>query len=312
MRLSGAHQVSAEVIAMSRQARARDALAVCCAYLRMTSRLRATLAPATFFPHLAATSFMIRDARKADTMRGRIAKYLAVAAVLGLLVAGVVVWQRAFPQGPAAPSADVAHCAVYRGLFEHVGGGEPGVFFKSTTQALSADPRRMKEVIEAADGWRPRKYDDHAAVVRVPKRFDRVVAGSDAARTPWDNWPKRDSVRQTFDLDTSRFFQPVKDTNRVSIGPCFDAGPVRAKFHDGALENLSLREKILAFGAHRVVVVRSVSPVGLSADGRHALVYNEYICNGPCAGATFHLLENRNGKWTVIGQQRIWAWSSAS
>ena len=162
-------------------------------------------------------------------MRGRIAKYLAVAAVLGLLVAGMVVWQRAFPQAPAAPSADVAHCAVYRGLFEHVGGGESGVFFKSTTQALSADPRRMKEVIEAADGWRPRKYDDHAAVVRVPKRFDRVVAGSDAARTPWDHWPKRGSVRQTFDLDTSPYFQPVKNTNRVSIRPCFDAGPVRGE-----------------------------------------------------------------------------------
>ena len=58
------------------------------------------------------------------------------------------------------------------------------------------------------------------------------------------------------------------------------------------------------------MALRSVSPVGFAADGRHALIYGEYLCNAPCAGGSFFLFAKRDGAWKVIGEAEIWAWLS--
>ncbi len=242
-------------------------------------------------------------------MRWTTTKLVAVAVVVAALAVGVVVGQRALDPPPAAPPVDAAACAVYRSFHAHVDGTRTGVYFKSTTQSFGPPLRRMANVVEAVGGLRPERHDEQGVIESAPKRFRHLAGGSDRARiVPPAPWPGDTPVRQPFDMDTSRFFQPVKDNNSMSIKPCFETATTRAKFHDGSFQHLSLREKLFAFGAHRDVVVRNVSPVGFAADGRHALLYGEYLCNVPCAGGTFYLFEKRDGTWTVIGESPNWAW----
>jgi len=56
-------------------------------------------------------------------------------------------------------------------------------------------------------------------------------------------------------------------------------------------------------GSHRIV---SLSNIGFSADGSHALIYVSYYCGGLCAGGSFIILEKTNNKWSITSEDQMW------
>ena len=163
-------------------------------------------------------------------MRRRVALLLAALAVLGVIAAGAMLWQPTLVRGTSAPPADAAHCAVYRSFHAYVGGGNAGVYFMSTTESLGPPEQRMAKLMAAAGRTPFEKRKDHASPARVPGQFDRVAEGATATAMPPDHSSAAKAARQSFALDTSRFFEPLKEQTPLSIRTCFSASAANAKF----------------------------------------------------------------------------------
>ena len=205
--------------------------------------------------------------------------------------------------------ADIASCAVYRGFYDHVGGEKNANFFRPTTRPYNRNTRSFYSEVSddkaavPTQAWRDyiRKWSQF-----VPRRFERDTGEFKLVQTSPKTKPYKKPIRQAFEKDASGFFEPLLSRKAISLERCFDAGSHRPKFYDGSFGYLRAREQLLGRADNWSVVIHTVSPVGFSEDGRHAMLYAEYYCNALCAGGAFYLFEMRGGTWTVIGDNWIW------
>lgn len=176
------------------------------------------------------------------------------------------------------PGSDATSCEVYRAFYDQLP-DRKAVFFRSTT--LSVPPI--------------------AGV--APSQFERDTGQSETVELEAIDETIERPVREDFELDTTHFSAQLRVAASSLVGCFSDEGP---PLHDGSFELLYLRERLLGRDDDGFVTVWAVSPVALSPDGVHALIYADHYCGALCAGGAFYLLQRRNEAWVVVGDRWVW------
>ncbi len=189
--------------------------------------------------------------------------------------------------GKTPAPASAQSCAVYAAFFESFS-SEKAIF-------LYPHSNRFSKIV--APGAPPRM---------APTRFmgdtgevEKVVLYQGAE-------PIERKLKKAFVAEVSSFFEPLWSGKITNIKPCFKSSDQRPRFHKGRFKTLHLREKLLRRDDLGIVTVWRASPVGVSDDGKHALLYAEYYCSGACGGGSYFLFENKGGNWVRIGEHQVW------
>lgn len=180
-------------------------------------------------------------------------------------------------------------CAVYRSLHQHLSSHESTVFLRSGTIL-------WKDTLAASIGaMLPEAPPDY----RAPDTFEREHGtGADAVVLQRNVTGEK---KDTFTVDTSGYFGEVSVNRTLFIRHCFSDG--QASFFDGFGAWLNSREALLGSSDVRLW---EVSPVGVSPDGRYALVYAENFCGFLCGIGSFYLFERRDHTWVLAGTSLQW------
>ena len=172
-------------------------------------------------------------------------------------------------------------CEVYRSLHRHMSSLESRAILRSGTT-------RWRDTLGASIHLmlpgQPPQYP-------APDRFDRGLGGIAD--------PRR--AKEEFTVDTSGYFPQVMMDRSLFIRHCFEDR--QANFFDGFGWWLNVREAM--FGSFDVKLWE-LSPVGISQDGRNALVYAESSCGSWCGAGEFFLFERRGNEWVVVGASLQW------
>lgn len=120
--------------------------------------------------------------------------------------------------------------------------------------------------------------------------------------------PLKKPIREEFIKDVSGFLKPLLSNKNISINHCFKEEKLQPRFYDGQFKWLSAREELYNLlrqkdNYHPAIV--NLSRVGFSKDGRYALLYAYYYCEGLCGGEVFYLFEMQNGAWKMIGDNQF-------
>ncbi len=138
----------------------------------------------------------------------------------------------------------------------------------------------------------------------APTLFERDTGRSETVQIELTGESFERAVREEFSLDTTDYFDALRTGPPTNIALCFsDDGP---PFSDWPFDLLFLRENLLNRDDDNFVTIMNVSPVGMSADGRHAVMYADYYCNALCGGGSFYLFEKQGERWVVIGDRWVW------
>jgi hypothetical protein len=140
---------------------------------------------------------------------------------------------------------------------------------------------------------------------QAPTLFERDTGRSETVQLEIDGVTTIERpIREEFSVNTTDYFEALQSKPAASIASCFSSdGP---SFHNGSFDGLYLRERMLNRDDDGFVTVWSISPVGFSADGMHALLYAEHHCGALCGGGAYYLLEKQEANWRVIGDRWVW------
>lgn len=175
----------------------------------------------------------------------------------------------------APPVASVA-CSVYDAFYEHIEESD-GVFFRSMSLPLPP----------IAGG----QFDSDA---EWATQFQHLEGRRESVLQ---------SLRDDFSVDATTFFDDL-GSPPTTVAACFGDGS--PPIHDGTLRQAQVRQTLRSFGRHPGVTLVTVSPVAISADGRHAIIYATIECGGLCGGGTFYVFERQGDAWAEIGTLGIW------
>ena len=99
--------------------------------------------------------------------------------------------------------------------------------------------------------------------------------------------------------DTSQYFHQLR-SRPVAVSDCFsEEGPT-------FIEASEDKRELLDRADHNISFIWTVSPVAISPDGRHALIFAEYYCGDLCAGAVYILFERQGSDWALVGHRDTW------
>lgn len=171
---------------------------------------------------------------------------------------------------PSVDAVDERSCQVYRAFYELMPGGDRHIVATRTAPFKNA-----------AD-W----------------------PGGPAAFERHDMHSVEDSllVIESFAHDTSAYFSAVMQDDARDVRGCFAKSAPRPEFFAGSAEQLAARWR----EAQREPGLWRFSPVAFSDDGRHALIYVEFDCQGWCGYGIFFLFERRSEMWSYVGDQWVW------
>ncbi len=114
-------------------------------------------------------------------------------------------------------------------------------------------------------------------------------------------------IFKSFVLDTTDFFDPLRSESVTSLVDCFEGKQMKQLFWTGSLRLLNADfEKRNKNGDidDNFGTIWSFSPVGISPNGRYALVYGQYYCGGFCDAGVFYLFKKSEvGVWEIDGHQ---------
>ncbi|MGI9424246.1 MAG: hypothetical protein ACR2PA_13725 [Hyphomicrobiaceae bacterium] len=212
-------------------------------------------------------------------------RILTLLALVGLMVIGAFGSGFWSDRSQQIKHADSASCAVYRSFYSREQ-SKAGLFIRTATRPYSP-----------------------SHLISAYMRFERGTNADKRVETAPNRKPAREQLKERFEHDTIGFIEPLFSSGAVSVERCFDKGEHQPKFYDGSFKWLSIREALLGIldrDNRGSVAILSISPVGFSADGRHALLYADYYCEGFCGAGGFFLFEKRVGSWTVIGDNWVW------
>lgn len=219
-----------------------------------------------------------RDENRGAHLRyGRFLFYLALFAVLVVGLERVTSVQPAFLWRERAASET---CSVFRSLHQHLLSYGSKPFFRSGTVL-------WKNTAAANFGAMRREARPEYP---APNTFERGRGTGDAVG----------GEKEEFTVDTAGYFGQVTAERTLFIRHCFEGG--QASFFDG-IGWLEIREAL--FGSHDVRLWE-VTPVGISQDGRYAVVYAENFCGFLCGIGMFYLFEQRDGVWVLAGTSLRW------
>ena len=234
-------------------------------------------------------------------------------AMLSVLVIGAVALQIWLDRPKALAPADSASCAVYRSFYDQEKYKE-GLFLRTASRPFRSlqnpiDDRRIW--IDVSTGETRDWIDTGERLIRdwrdtgeLKMPFWRDTGQFKLVEISPNKPPSKRPIRESFDQDVSGFFEPLFASKAASIERCFDEASHQPEIYDGSHKWLSFREAtlwLLGLADTHSVAILSVSPVGFSTDGRHALLWVGYDCTKFCGAEVFYLFEMRSGSWTVIG-----------
>jgi len=96
---------------------------------------------------------------------------------------------------------------------------------------------------------------------------------------------------------------------------------VKTKSFFGATTLLAERDLTSCFETHHLQTILSqadvdtqsertahwtLSRIGVSQDGKYALVFARRYCGTLCASGAFYLLENQEDSWRIVGTDQVW------
>lgn len=162
-------------------------------------------------------------------------------------------------------------CAVYRAFYQQIPAPEQQVFY-----SLS----------------RPDILDVHYQRAQAPTRF---TSGMGLMAPDPDAPPP-----ETFDADTSRYFERVGAGPAIELASCFQAAAPR--FIELGIDPLELIDAPRS----NALAVWTVSSVAISPDEQHALIVGGMLCGGLCGSGAYYLFEKSPAGWTLLGHRRLW------
>lgn len=189
--------------------------------------------------------------------------------------------------GNTPAPATAQSCAVYAAFFQNIG-SEKATF-------LNPHSNRFSKIV--APG---------APTRMAPARFMGDTGKTEEIILYQGAEPIERKIKKAFTAQVSNYFDPLSSGTTANIKPCFKSSDTRPRFYKGRFKVLHMREKLLGRDNMGLVTIWRVSPVGVSENGKRALLYADYYCSGVCGGGSYFLLENKDGAWIQIGEHRVW------
>lgn len=121
------------------------------------------------------------------------------------------------------------------------------------------------------------------------------VSGSEYELAAPDVFRKLSEDEEVIKVDTSRFFRPLTVLGTRDLGPCFEGRNVLwTRDLDSQPSDIEHKRRW------------ELSRVGISGDGKYALLFTRYWCGNLCGYGRYYLLENKDEEWVVLGNHLIW------
>jgi len=185
-----------------------------------------------------------------------------------------------------AQRPDDRMCAAYRGFKESLPDSD-AVFLRPTTYTEEL--------------WRAQPGSDGVWVFyRETGEYESITMTPGAE-------PYLRQIMEPFEFAASPLLASRVSGPEVALTSCFEGRQENSLFWLGSLRELYRREQSHTDVDDLFLSVWSVSKVGFSADGAHALVYAEGYCGALCASGGYYLLEyTESAGWTIVGERILW------
>ncbi|MDP3457663.1 MAG: hypothetical protein Q8S09_00185, partial [Hyphomonas sp.] len=93
---------------------------------------------------------------------------------------------------------------------------------------------------------------------------------------------------------------------QMELTQCFGPAVQRPNFYSGSLDQFETDAEIQDTASIRGPTLTSLSPIGFSADDKHALVYIEESWGGRRGKGSLILLRKKDGHWKEFGGASMW------
>jgi hypothetical protein len=180
-----------------------------------------------------------------------------------------------------------AACTVYVDLFRHLREDSGKIFLRPLTVTY-----RPIIILDSSDE-------------AAPSTFRMPTDETETVEYPEGETYERQVFKEVY-VDTSDFFDDVKDDTKYAVINCFDRENDDIAFWSGSIELLDY-ELSRSDAPDAFVSVWAVSPVGISDAGDYAVLYVTYDCGPLCAAGSYYLLKkDAEGNWEFFGFQDLW------